>query len=123
MTSQFCASASAVPRYQPAWSRVMKGRRITIPLSPPSRSHAPAGAGLPGKRGGDQMRGVEVLVVREVRVAVREVPVQRGGVIGAQVLVAHAGPEGEVLAVGARAQGEGALVPVLEPGPEIRGHL
>src|SRR5690349_25083212 len=92
----------------------------------PARPRRPAEnvrrRGLPGERRGDEMGGVEVRVVRELRVVLREESMERRRVVRAEVLVAESRAEVEVLPVHARAQRERTSIPVLEAGAQVRGH-
>src|SRR5437867_262188 len=86
---------------------------------PPAAGRVPR---LPAVRRRDQVRDVQLLVAREALVVRGEEAVEVGGVVDADLLVAHPGAEGEVLAVRARAQGKGVVVPVLEAGAQVGGH-
>src|SRR5262245_51603407 len=95
----------------------------TRPATSPSGARRALGGLLPGERSRDQMRGVEILVVRET-VGVRgEEAVERCSVIDSHVLVADASAEIEILAFDAGAQREDVPVPVLEAGSQVGSHL
>src|ERR1044072_527223 len=90
------------------------GPRPRVARPPPWERFRP-----PAERGGERVRGVEVVVVREGGIVRGEEAMERRGVVGAEVPVAHACAEIEVLPVQARAQRERAPVPVLEPGAQV----
>src|SRR5262245_55828766 len=94
-------------------------------LTPPRGRGRAAGRGdaavarLPADRGAQQVRRLQVVVVGEVGIVGGEEAVERGRVVGAKVLVAHADAEIEVLPVDAGAQRERVAVPVLEAGAQV----
>src|SRR5262245_49985948 len=119
-TSAIASRTSALPGRE----GIRRERRSYGAVGIKSRTAA-AAAGrareLPAERRRDQVRGVEIGVVREVLLVARPEAVQVERVVDADVLVADAGAEGEILAVDGGGQREGVVVPVLEPGADVGG--